>query len=61
MACKYNMWPPKINETGEIKGRKNVKKMKIKINEKFIIHVICAFSAIKIKNRPSPKTCFFNL
>jgi len=45
------VWPSKINESGEIKGRKNVKKMKIKINEKFRIHIICAFTAIKIKNR----------
>jgi hypothetical protein len=52
------VWAPKINETGEIKGRKNVKKMKIKINEKFAIHIICAFTAIKIKNRPFQKPAF---
>jgi hypothetical protein len=29
MAWKYNVWPPKINESDEIKRRKNVKEMKI--------------------------------
>jgi len=30
MAWNCNVWAPKINETDEIKGRKNVKEMKIK-------------------------------
>jgi hypothetical protein len=30
MAWKYNVWAPKINESDEIMGRKNVKKLKIK-------------------------------
>jgi hypothetical protein len=58
MACKYNVWSPKINESDEIKGRKNVKRMKFKLLRNLKFALIVRLLARNNKNNLPQKPCF---
>jgi len=52
------VWPPKINESDEIKGRKNVKRMKFKLLRNLKFALIVSLLSRNNKNSLPQKPCF---